>query len=167
MKLFAWFKRLVGLEDVEELLEFTQDEVVDPTFPKEEVRPHNYGMDVLQIALRSGDYDWSDPYETKKFVLVNPADCKDKISVFGMASVWRGTGHSEWEFLLSALFVDAVLNALEKGEDTADITHLFNRDMLASGGLKFTKEQVYEHLMPVFEIKSETDEEVCLKIRIA
>ena len=129
--------------------------------------PYNYGLDILKIALASRDYGWSDPDEThKKVVLTNPEDCKEKISVFGMMSAWRGTGHYEWEALLGGWFVQAVINAIENESPEADITHLFNRDLLASRNKKFNQRQVYDHLIKWFDVVEETDEVLKLRIHI-
>ena len=144
---------------------------VPTTTPEEDVivapTPYNYGLDFLGLCLRSNDYGWSDPDEThKKVVLTNPDECKEKISLMGMISAWRGTGHSEWEAILGAWFIQAVIDAIENESHEADITHLFNRDFLASRDRKFTQQQVYEHLIKWFDIVEETDELLKLRIHI-
>lgn len=135
--------------------------------PEEIPREHNYGLDMLSLFLASQDYGWTDPDEThKKVILTNPADCKDKITLFGLVSAWRETGHSEWEALLAGWFIDAVLKAITNGESEADITHLFNRDFLARNGRTFTAQQVYDHIIKWFDIVEETDDVLKLKIHI-
>lgn len=137
-----------------------EDVIVAPT-------PYDYGLDCLGILLLSKDYGWSNPDEThKKVVLTNPDACKEKISLMGMVSAWRGTGHSEWEAILGAWFIQAVIDAIENESHEADITHLFNRDFLASRGRKFTQQQVYEHLIKWFDVVEETDEVLKLRIHI-
>ena len=84
----------------------------------------------------------------------------------GMIFAWRGTGHSEWEALLGAWFIQAVLDALENDADESDITHMFNRDFLASRNRVFTKEQVYDHLIKWFDIVEETEDTIKLRIHI-
>ena len=64
-------------------------------------------------------------FEThKKVILTNPDACKEKISIDGVMSAWKNTGHIEWEALLGECFIQAVLEALESGSHEADITHL-------------------------------------------
>lgn len=127
---------------------------------------HDYGLNNVGIALSSNDYGWNiKPY--KQVILVNPKDCENKISVMSMVSAWRGTGHSEWEFLLAKIFVEAVVDAIENNKEEANITNLFNRDFLSSGDHIFSQKEVYDHLIPWFEIVEETDDELKLKIRIS
>lgn len=152
---------------------FCKEEVAKaPTpIPEEEVivapTPYDYGLSRLGIFLRSKDYGWSEPDETHKMVvLTNPAECKEKISLMGMMSAWKGTGHGEWEAILGAWFIEAVLEALENESDEADITHLFNRDFFAFHNKEFTQEQVYNHLIKWFDIVEETDEIQKLRIHI-
>ena len=129
--------------------------------------PYDYGLSGLELFLSTHDYGWSVPDPShKKVILVNPLDCKEKISLMGLVSAWRGTGHSEWEAILAHMFILSVLNAIESGENEADITLLFNRDFTASKDRVFTKEQVYNHLIGWFDIVEETDEVLKLKIRI-
>lgn len=137
-----------------------EEEVIAPT-------PYNYGLDGLEIFLLSNDYGWSEPDEThKKVVLTNPDACKEKISLMGMVSAWSGTGHSEWEAILGAWFIQAVIDAIENESHEADITHLFNRNLLASRDRVFTQEQVYNHLIKWFDIVEETDKIIKLRIHI-
>lgn len=129
--------------------------------------PYNYGLDLLWVFLKSEDYGWTEPDKGhKKVILTNPLDCKEKISLMGMISAWRGTGHSEWEAILSGWFIQAVLEAIEQNANEADITHLFNRDFTASNNRVFTQAQVYDHLIKWFDIVEETDEVLKLKIHI-
>ncbi len=104
--------------------------------------------------------------ETKKVILVNPKDCEKKITLSSMMAAWRGTGLSEWEAILAGLFVYAVVEAVNKDEEEADITNLFNRDYKAAGDRIFTKEQVYDHLIKWFDIVEETETTLKLKLRI-
>lgn len=142
-------------------------ELPNPIAPEEETlapAPYNYGLDGLGIFLASRDYGWTEPDEShKKVILINPLECKEKICLMGMVSAWRGTGHSEWEAILGGWFIQAVLDAIEKNVNEADITHLFNRDFLANNRV-FTQAQVYNHLIKWFDIIEETDE--VLKVRI-
>lgn len=138
--------------------------------PKEEENQvysyHNYGLDTLDMGLRSGDYGWNrTPF--KKVTLVNVAQCKDRISVFGMASAWRGTGHSEWEYLLAGVFVMIVKEAIETNKDQADISVLFGRELTASGNRVYTRQQVYDHLMDSFNIIHEDSEELKISLKFS
>lgn len=147
------------------------ESLVPMSTPKEDVipapTPYDYGLDILEIALDGQVYGWSEPDEThKKVVLVNPEECKEKISVWGMMLVWSGTGHSEWEAILSGWFVQAVIDAIENESPEADITRLFNRDFSASYDRKFTQQQVYDHLIKWFDVVEETDEVLKLRFHI-
>ena len=139
--------------------------------PKEEMIPngpvqHNYGLDMLGFLLDSRDYGWSEPDTNhKKVILTNPQDCKDKITLMGLISAWNGTGHFEWEAVLSGWFIKSVLTAIENGENEADITNMFNRDLTASNNRVFTKEQVFAHLTKWFDI-AEDDDSIRMKVHI-
>ncbi|MBR1540164.1 MAG: hypothetical protein IJ629_03190 [Clostridia bacterium] len=129
--------------------------------------PYDYGLDGLGILLMSNDYGWKIHKENqKKVILTNPLDCKEKITLLGMISAWRGTGHTEWEAILGWYFIKTVVNAIEHNETEADITSLFNRDFLASNNRVFTQKQVYSHLIKFFDIVEETDEVLKLKVHI-
>ena len=132
-----------------------------------DMRPYNYGLDSLGLYLMSQDYGWTDPDQThKKVILTNVEDCREKLHFMSLMSAWRETGHSEWEALMSGWFVQAVIDALEAGETEADITHIFNRDYLAYGNKTFTQQQVYDHLIPWFDIVEETDDVLKLRLHI-
>lgn len=131
------------------------------------VVPYDYELGALRFLLMSGNFAWETREdETKKVILVNPKACEEKITLTSMMAVWRGTGHSEWEAILAGLFVNAVVEALSKDEEEADITNLFNRDYKAAGGRRFTKEQVYDHLIKWFDIVKESKTTLKLKLRI-
>lgn len=129
--------------------------------------PYDYGLGTLRFLLMSHNYGWETKEEnTKKVILVNPKDCEERISLIRVMAAWRGTGHTEWEAILAGLFVNAVVEALSKDEEEADITNVFNRDYKAAGGRSFTKEQVYDHLINWFDIVEETETILKLKFRI-
>ena len=142
----------------------------EPIVAKEEnisSEPYNYGLDELDIILMSRDYGWTDPDKShKRVVLTNPLDCKEKICLMGMVSKWSGTGHSEWEAILGGWFILSIIDAIENGKDEADITNLFNHDLLASRDRVFTKQQVYNHLIKWFDIVEETENTLKLRIHI-
>ena len=150
--------------------EVTPVELVEAEKEKEKVseeqKPYDYGLDSLSFCLWTDDYGWNIDQEYKKVFLTNPHECKEKISVTMLISAWRGTGHSEWEFLMAGWFVKAVVEAIEKGYPEAEITPIFNRDFLASRGRVFTKEQVYNHIIRFFDIVEDTDDVLKLKLHI-
>lgn len=158
------WKRLLLGKNVEEV------ELPTPIAPGEETiapAPYNYGLDGLGIFLATKDYGWTEPDEShKKVILINPLECKEKICLMGMVSAWRGTGHSEWEAILAGWFIQAVLDAIDSNVNEADITHLFNRDFLASKNRVFTQDQVYYHLIKWFDIIEETDQVMKVRIHI-
>ena len=129
-------------------------------------KTHDYGIDSVSLFLMTNDYGWSDPYEHKKVILTNVEDCRNKLHAYALACSWRETGHAEWEAIMAFWFTNAVIEALEKGESEADITHIFNRDYTARGDRVFTMEQVYNHLIPWFDIVEETDDVLKLKLHI-
>lgn len=127
--------------------------------------PHNYGLDMIGIILWEQDYGWNiKPF--KKVTLVNPKDCENRIDLMGLVAIWRGTGHSEWEFLLAYWFIKAVLEALNNGEDEADISMMFDRDFTASNNRILKQEKVHKHILPYFEKVSNTEDELKLKFKI-
>ena len=128
---------------------------------------YDYGLGEVRLFLASNDYGWNEPDKSqKKVILTNPKDCEKKITVTWMVSAWRGTGHAEWEVLLGAWFVQAITDALKENRNEADITHLFDRDLVGSRGRIFTRAQVYAHLIKWFTIVEETDEVMKLRFRI-
>ena len=125
-------------------------------------------MAMLDIALRSGDYGWTPPVALPKKYILTDLECyREKVSVFGLASCWRETGHTEWEYLLAGIFVGELLEAYENGAKDIDITKLFDRDLLARNDRVFTKEQVTAHIMPFFTKVSEDDSNIYLKLNVA
>ena len=133
---------------------------------EEDMKLYDYELGDLRFLLMSKNFSWKTREETKKVILVNPKDCEEKITLSSMMAAWRGTGHTEWEAILAGLFVNAVVEALSKDEEEADITNLFNRDYKAAGDRIFTKEQVYDHLINWFDIVEETETTLKLKLRI-
>ncbi len=104
--------------------------------------------------------------KSKKVILTNPLDCKNKINLKGMIAKWKGTGHIEWEFILAGLFIHDVVNAIENDDQEADLTFMFNLDFHDKNGNTFTAQQVYDHLIKSFTIVDETDTELKLKFCI-
>jgi len=134
---------------------------------EETPKPFDYGLSFLNIGLASKDYGWTDPEVLpKRFILVDIENYREKVSVRGLASAWRGTGHSEWEFLLAGIFVSELLDAYDAGEHQVDITKMFDRDFLARNDRKFSKEQVREHILPWFEV-TEVEDAFYLRLKVA
>lgn len=109
----------------------------------------------VNLKLSSKDYGWSDPDESVKVMLVNPASCADnsRFTTWNLMSMLCGTGHSEWEAIMADMLMFAICEWYKKGanvDEPADISMMFNRDFLASGGRKFTMDQVKEYLKRIF-----------------
>ena len=124
------------------------------------------GLETIGLALSSRDYGWNVYENCKKVILTNPKECEN-VQVLDLVSAWHGTTHSEWEFLLAGWFVMAVIRAVDSNNEEADITALFNRDLLAARNRKMTKEAIYKHIIPYFDIVEETDDVLKVKLRLA
>ncbi len=134
----------------------------------QEKKPFDYGMLSVAIGLSSNDYGWSEPVELPKHYILRDIDAyKEKVTVMGLVSAWRGTGHSEWEFLLAGIFISNLLEAWGEGKKEVDITTLFDRDLLATNNRVFTKEQVKEHIIKVFTIEDEDTDNIYLRLNVA
>lgn len=127
---------------------------------------------ILKMALGSNDYGWDERTEPKKrVILTNPEAVKDT-RLMSYVSAFKGTGHAEWEFLMAEFMIEAVGEALDTGKE-CDITVLFNTDFLAgarkNGGYsrRFTKDQVYKHIIKCFTIQEESAELLKLSINVA
>ena len=120
--------------------------------------------DELQGLLFAGDYGW-DLRPFKRVILVNPFECRN-IQRRSLEEAWAGTGHLEWELLLMEWFAQAIRKARDEQEKEADISALFNKDFTSENGLTYSREQVYRHLLPSFEVISETEEELRLRFKV-
>lgn len=164
MKLKDFFGKVFHKEkaEVQEPLTTETREEVQSEKPVE----HDYlNRLFLMFVMESHDYGWEvKPF--KRVILTNVKDCENKISVLSVAALWQGTGHYEWELLLAANFVRSIVEALENDENEADISKIFGCELHASRGRVFSQEQIYKHIIPFFDIKSETDEELRLAINI-
>ena len=151
-----------------------KEEAVLPTAPvvepkQKEITPsvpyYDYGLR-YSSSIRSNEIGCTAPENThKRVLLINALDCKERVSVFGMVCRWKETGHIEWEYSLATCFIEAVVDAIYRNSNQADITALFNCDF-ALGDHVFTREQVYNHIIKSFEIVEETDELLKLKLRL-
>lgn len=128
---------------------------------------HNYGLENLKSYLVSRNYSWSEKPH-KKVTLINVHDCKDKITLTGTMKLLMGTGHLEWEALLSGWLIEAVLNAIKNGEDTADITRVFARELSAYNSIR---KHTFSHdvhvnflLEKLFQKVEESDDELKVEL---
>ncbi len=136
------------------------------TVPIREVVPslkERYKSDSMMIGftLSTRDYGWEVTQTCPKILLSNTQECisNPSINAWNLMSCFRGTGHCEWECILAMFFMEALLEAEEKGKE-ADITSLFNRNFMASGNKTFSSAQVARHLERWFETVKCTDEGV-------
>ena len=86
----------------------------------------DYGLDMLDFALRSGDYGWT-PIDKKprKHLLLNVDDAHPFLKLYTLASFLRGTRHSEWESLMSALFIRSVMDYDEGRAEAVNMYRIF------------------------------------------
>ena len=150
--------------------EKVNEKELDIKVPKKEEndsKAYDYGLDDLyRIAGRLLWCCKESKEKSKKVILTNPWDCRNKINLKGMIAKWKGTGHIEWEFILAGLFIHDVVNAIENDDQEADLTFMFNLDFHDKNGNTFTAQQVYDHLIKSFTIVDETDTELKLKFCI-
>ena len=117
---------------------------------------------VVGLTLSSKDYGWSTPDKSVKVMLTNPGACADSpdFSTWNIMGLITGTGHVEWEAILASALMDAVCKWKKNGanaEEAADISALFNRDLLAKQKM-FKKEDISKHLNRIFNTeKVESD----------
>ncbi len=129
---------------------------------------HDYGLKSVETFLLTNDFGWSKPKEdSKKVTLVNVDDCENKLNANDLLNEWKESGHVEWEALLAYWFTSQVVDAIKRREKTADITVLFDRDLtMTIPGKVFTREEIYAHIIPSFDIIEETDKELKLSLHI-
>lgn len=119
----------------------------------------------LNAGLRSNDYGWKEkPF--KKVILLNVSDCQ-RISLTKLMKMWSRTGHVEWEYLLVGWFLMQVDEAVKEGQDEADITILFSRELSASRDRVFSQQDIYNHLIKWFDICEDTDDVLKLALHVA
>jgi len=98
----------------------------------------------------------------RKVYLTNPEEAKD-IPVWNYVSVFRNTGHSEWEFYMGNTIISASKAAIEEGKTEADITHLFEEDLIY-GDMIFTGEKIFNHIIRFFTIAKEEENAIYIRI---
>ena len=125
-----------------------------------------YGMNFVDGVLMSNDFGWLfDDSFNKKVYLTNPLEVFGrKLTVARLANRFNGTGHQEWEVLLAYWLLHSCQQANQKRESFAEITWLFNKTFIAEGK-EMKRCDVYEHLLPQFELVRELDDELYLKLK--
>ena len=98
----------------------------------------------------------------KKVILLNPSEFED-IHLARVAATWNGLGFYEVELMLAFILVSKIIEANISGKTEVDITDLFSSDMAFRGYL-FTTEAIRNHIIKSFDIVSETDEELRVKL---
>ena len=128
---------------------------------------HNYGLEELKQYLWTRNYSWS-KIPHKKVTLINVSDCKDKITLEGTVRVLMGMGHLEWEALEAGWLIEAIIEAIKNGEETANITKVFACKLSAydsKGKITIPHEKHVNFLMEkIFEKVEETDDELKVKL---
>ena len=127
---------------------------------------HDYGLtEQDKMAARLG---WrAKPF--KKVTLTNVWLAKDRLTVDKVAKRLEGClVRPEWERKLAYWLVRAVVDAIEKGEKTADITQLFSCELEAQdqfGKFVLRQEYIQNDLMyKLFVRSSETEDELRVKL---
>ena len=127
---------------------------------------HDYGLN--EQDKYASQFGWRErPF--KKVTMTNVWLAKNRITVDKVAKRLEGClPLPEWERRLAYWLVKAVVEAVEKGEKTADVTHLFSCEMEAQDQFgKFLLRQEYiqnELMYKLFVRCSETDEELRVKL---
>lgn len=130
---------------------------------------HDYGLEqvVMKYTPWSGEPIRQEK-TYKKVILVNAGDCKDKITVSHVRERLQGTGWFEWGDLLAHWLVEAIVEAINNGENEADISKLFTCELKGEDKLGFfskSQEMVISFLMGrLFECLEEDDE--VMRVRI-
>jgi hypothetical protein len=134
---------------------------------KEQVNySEKFGMSLLNTALRSNDFGWTPAVPiSKQYILTNAEEIRNSdIDLYQLVSLWRGTGHVEWEYIMAGFFLTKVIE-VAAGEEV-NISQLFNKDMIASRDRVFTKEQAYEHLIKWFTVVNEDESNIYLSFNL-
>jgi len=118
----------------------------------------------------------------KKYILIDIETLKEVVTMWKLVCAWRGTGKSEWETVMAFNLVYPLRQAWKAGERQADITKLFQLELIAlptgQDGEKciekdgtvyrvFDQDDVKGKVMPFFTIQSEKCDVVYLTLNIA
>ena len=126
--------------------------------------PHDMSF-LLTVALHSQDYGWETVEMRRKVYLLNHERLQNAL-LGGLAACLNGTNHYEWEVLLAAWICYAVDEAIEAGDEVADLTPIFSRDLTASRRRVLKREEVESLLLArLFEVVREEDEVLWVKLR--
>lgn len=140
----------------------------------------NPGFEFSVMDIRSiGSVNNEKP---QKVTLVNIDSLKERVSIWGLMSAFRGTGKSEWEFMWAWQIMSSLRKAWKNGESTCDITWVFNHDALATMKAGYTgktkevegnvyrcipQEDIREVMFRIFTVENESNEELTLSINVA
>lgn len=117
----------------------------------------------VEFFLRGHDYGWEERTAPKKRVILTNPEALEELSVMAFVKAFGATGHVEWEVLLASWLLNASGKAIAEKEE-CDITDVFNTTFTASRNRKFTKEQVYKHIIDFFTIEEETENTLKLSL---
>lgn len=124
-------------------------------------------LEALDTMLLGKDYGFSGAKPFKKVTLLNPKECESKVDYWELIKKWGGLGHHEWESIIVSCFMTIVERAIKQGKEEADISRLFERDLLDSDGEVCTQQQIYDCLISrSFEVIEESDEEIKIKMKM-
>lgn len=143
-----FFKRLVANAKIERAKETPETKNIFERYESDKL--------VVGLTLSSKDYGWSSSDKSIKVKLLNPSACADnpEFSTWNIMGMLNGTGHVEWEAILATVLMEAVCN-WKKNKDnskdeTADISDMFNRDLLSSKKI-FKKKDIDKFLGRIFK----------------
>lgn len=127
---------------------------------------HNYGLENFHL-VSDNIHVVEKPFKT--VLLTNVEECRDKITVNGMTSLFMRLGHFEWEQQLAYYLVSAVADAIKKGSADADISRMFQTELKASyyDGATYgvSQERIHEHIMKAFEVVESNNEVLKVKLK--
>ena len=172
-KISTIFRKLLGLDNVGVLPQNDEPKLLPEELEVERLNQF-YGIDeegqpVDSFYYLSGgmrEIGWSEPYESRTYILTDLEKYVEKISVWNLMSTWRGMGKSEWEFILSIWLMSSLRKAWKEGVKETDITNLFNRDLLATNDRIKTCDQVVEHISKIFSVVEENATEIRLVLNV-
>ncbi len=128
---------------------------------------HDYGLK-QEVCERTsyGPIRVEKPY--KKVFLVNVDQYRDKITVHHVQECLKDMGWNVWEDLLAHWLVEAIVEAVDNGQEEADISKLFTCELHGNdhfGPFCKSQERVHCFLMGrLFERLEENDE--MMRVRI-
>lgn len=129
---------------------------------------HTYNLHLLRMlgGSRAG-FDYEIHPDAPKVILVNIEACEGKVDVETLATRFRGTGRFEWELFMAGFFVLAVVRALENGEREADISMIFDRDLIADRNQRLTREEIWNIWRDdILEVVEDSGETIKVALRI-